>query len=82
MADSATMPDASVGSQLLDLATKLSEIRTDVAVIKVQTSPIQDHETRLRSLEASRSRIWGWWAAAAIIGTVAGWLLASVVRLR
>lgn len=76
------MPDAQVSTQLLDLANKVNDIRTDVAVIKVQTSPIQDHEQRLRSLEASRSRIWGWWAAAAIIGTVAGWLLAGLVRLR
>lgn len=76
------MPDGALSTQLLDLANKVNDIRTDVAVIKVQTSPIQDHEQRLRSLEASRSRIWGWWAAAAVIGAAAGWLLAGLIRLR
>lgn len=76
------MADEVVQTQLLDLANKVNDIRTDVAVIKVQTSPIQDHEQRLRSLEASRSRIWGWWATAAVIGSVVGWLLAGLVRIK
>jgi hypothetical protein len=75
------MPDGTMSAQLLDLANKVNDIRTDVAVIKVQTSPIQDHEQRLRSLEASRSRIWGWWTAAVVIGSVAGWVLSGIVRL-
>lgn len=76
------MIEAAVSAQLTSLADKVSDIRTDVAVIKVQTAPIQDHENRIRSLEASRSKIWGWWTAAAVMGAAIGWVLSALVRVR
>lgn len=76
------MPDGSLTTQLLDLANKVNDIRTDVAVIKVQTSPIQDHEQRLRALEAGRSKLAAWWGGAAVIGGAIGYALSYLPRPR
>jgi len=81
MADD-VITEGALAAQLTSLADKVSDIRTDVAVIKVQTSSIPTLETRVRSLELSRSRIWAWWTVAALLGAAAGWVLSNVARVR
>jgi hypothetical protein len=76
------MTDGSVAAQLVSLGDKVSEIRTDVAVIRSNMTKIDDHEGRIRSLEASRARIWGWWAAAAVFGAGIGYALSILVRFK
>lgn len=58
--------DGALSAQIL---FKLGEISTDVAVIKTEMKDVQDHESRIRVLEAARFRIAG---GAAVLGTLAG----------
>jgi len=76
------LADGNLASQVTSMARDLGEVRTSVAVILERTADIKDHEARLRSLEASRSRIWGWWAAAAVIGAGIGYALSHFVGLK
>jgi hypothetical protein len=77
-----TMLAGTVETQLVSLADKVSEIRTDVAVIRSNMTKIDDHEGRIRSLEATRSRLWAIWGGAVVLGAVASWILAYVTRVR
>lgn len=61
--------------QINTMAEKVSAIQVDVAVIKERTEPIRDHETRIRSLESTRSRLWAIWGGALVGGAVLGWLI-------
>lgn len=74
--------DPAIAAQLVNMSEKIGEIRTDVAVIKVQTSAISDHDARIRSLEISRSRIWAWWSVAAVMGAGLGYFLSLFARIK
>lgn len=64
------------------LARDMSEVRTSVAVILERTADIKDHESRLRSLEATKSKLWAIWGGAVVLGAGIGWWLAYLTRIR
>jgi hypothetical protein len=76
------MPPEATAAQLGQLLQDVGAIKTDVAVIKERTGALADHENRLRSLEATRSRLWAIWGGAVVLGAVVGWALAYLTRIR
>lgn len=76
------MPAEATAAQLGQLISDLSAVKTDVAVILERTGQLADHESRIRSLEATRSRLWAIWGGAVVLGAVIGWLIATVARVR
>lgn len=71
-----------IGVQLAGLADKVSEIRTDVAVIKVRTEQLDKLDNRVTRLERMASRYWSLWAVALVLGAAAGWIAAHVQAVR
>lgn len=80
--DSVTMPAESVANQLATVLDRQATMAADVAVIKERTSALADHETRIRALEATKSKLAAIWAAAVVLGAVIGWLAAYLTRPR
>lgn len=75
--------DGTVADGRIDqLARDMGEIKTSVAVILERTGDIKDHETRIRALEATKSRLWAIWGGAVVLGAVIGWYLAYLTRHR
>jgi hypothetical protein len=70
------MPAEATAQQLGQLLQDVAGIKTDVAVIKERTGALADHESRLRSLESTRARLWAIWGGAVVVGAVLGWLAA------
>lgn len=75
------MPDSSVAQQLATVIDRQSSMAADVAVIKERTGMLTDHESRIRVLERSRSRLGAIWAAAVVFGAAIGWLAAYLTRV-
>lgn len=80
MAADTQMDDTRSEIRLDQLARDMGDVKTSVAVILERTLPIQDHETRLRSLESTRSRLWAIWGGAVVLGAAIGWYLAYLTR--
>lgn len=82
MAADPQVDDTRAEVRLDQLARDMGEVKTSVAVILERTGDIKDHESRLRSLESTRSRLWAIWGAAVVLGAVIGWYLAYATRTR
>lgn len=76
------MDDTRAEIRLDQLARDMGDVKTSLAVIVERTLPIADHEGRLRSLEATRSRLWAIWGGAVVLGAVIGWYLAYLTRTK
>ena len=76
------MESTAVDARMDQLARDMGEVKTAVAVILERTGDIKDHEARLRSLEATRSRLWAIWGGAVVLGAVIGWYLAYLTQGR
>jgi hypothetical protein len=74
------MPPDATAAQLGQLLSDLATVKVDVAVILERTGQLADHEQRIRSLEATRSRLWAIWGGAVVLGAVIGWALAVATR--
>lgn len=82
MAADAQVDETRSELRLDQLARDMGDVKTSVAVILERTQPIQDHESRLRSLESTRSRLWAIWGGAVVLGAFIGWVLAAMVKIR
>jgi hypothetical protein len=76
------MPSEATGAQLAQLLDRQATMAGDIRVIMTRMESLGDHEGRLRSLEATRSRLWAIWGGAVVLGAGIGWLLAFVTRVR
>lgn len=76
------MPAESVANQLATVIDRQATMAADVAVIKERTSALADHETRIRALEATRSKLAAIWAAAVVLGGALGWMVAHLTQSR
>lgn len=76
------MPDSHTDGRLDQLARDMGDVKTAVAVILERTGDIKDHEQRIRSLEATRSRLWAIWGGAVVLGAAIGWYLAYLTRVK
>jgi hypothetical protein len=74
--DDVTMPDSSISGQLGQLLISQGAMAVDIGVIKSQMIVVTDHETRIRQLEALRSKLGAIWAAGVVVGGATGWLAA------
>lgn len=74
------MPAVDPAGQLAQIIDKQAGMAIDIALILERTLTLRDHETRIRGLESVRAKLGAWWAGAAVLGAVLGWLAAYLSR--
>ncbi len=64
---------------LLDIYTRQIELAGQLTLINERLSPIPDHENRIRSLEASKAKLYGAAVTLSVVGSAAGTWIGIVV---
>lgn len=70
------MADLTAEAQLAVVATLLDQVRQQMTVLVKEQ---EDTNTRLAKLESWRSFVLGVWAAATVVGGVAGWFANTLI---